>query len=72
MKEGHTYRFDGIRFNYVCDNPTLHDYSCCNTCWNLHPDKRFHFGKMSTDKRLAAREVLKKELEALSTQKEKS
>ena len=25
---------------YHCANGAFHDYKCCDTCWNLHPDAR--------------------------------
>lgn len=34
---------------YRCVNGAFHDYECCDTCWNTHPDPDHRFGKMSSD-----------------------
>jgi len=37
-----------IEFGYHCENGAHHDYSCCPTCWNKHPNPKLHLGKLST------------------------
>jgi hypothetical protein len=38
-----------INLNYSCINEAGHNYICCETCWNSHPDKTLHYGKISSD-----------------------
>ena len=44
------YNEGGIWLPYHCENGAAHDYNCCDTCWNRHPNPMYRFGGISTEK----------------------
>ena len=44
------YNDDTIIKYYHCISGTHHIDYCCETCWNHHPNKDLHLGRLDTDR----------------------